>query len=362
VRDSAVVKFSRDTFDALVRLNPQIMTEMTKRIFARQQRLFAQDKPQLPAALSTALVPASPAVDISSFAAELAHAMARYGTTRALNAAQFDTQFGKADAAQTQPDDGLDALMSSWLDDFESNQAFVLYAADASLTAWTRRCLGRADRVLLVGRSDQDATPGETEQAVAAFEIPVRTELVLLHPPDTERPSGTARWLNQRERLPHHHVRQGNKRHVARLARRLTDDHQYDIDLIIRKTLEYAVLSGLLVLIYFGVVILLQRISETVSGQQSPIAIVVSTLVIAALFNPLRQRVQSMIDRRFTSKKYDAQQVLAQFTQTARDEVSLDVLTAELLHVVEETIQPETATLWLKDTVDTPHQRPSSPN
>ena len=122
----------------------------------------------------------------------------------------------------------------------------------------------------------------------------------------------------------------------------------WDIDLIIRKTLQYALLTGLLVLVYFGSVILLQSLTENLFGIQSPLVIVLSTLAIAALFNPLRIRVQDFIDRRFYRKKYDAQRALAQFTQTARDEVEIDVLQAELLRVVKETLQPETTVLWLK--------------
>ena len=123
----------------------------------------------------------------------------------------------------------------------------------------------------------------------------------------------------------------------------------FDIHVIIRKTLVYTLLSGLLALVYFGMVVLLQNIVGRTADEQSPLIIVVSTLLIAALFAPLRQRVQAFIDRRFFRKKYDAQQVLAQFAQTARDEVDMEALKAELLRVVQETMQPETVVVWLRE-------------
>ncbi len=122
----------------------------------------------------------------------------------------------------------------------------------------------------------------------------------------------------------------------------------YDIDLVIRRTLQYGVLTMLLALVFFGAVTLLTSLLSAITGQQSALALVISTLLIAALFNPLRRRVQNGIDRRFFRRKYDAQQVLARFAVTARDETDLDALTTELLRVVQETMEPKSVSIWLR--------------
>ncbi len=121
----------------------------------------------------------------------------------------------------------------------------------------------------------------------------------------------------------------------------------WEIDVFIRRTTSYAIATALLVLVYFGSVVLLQRIFTTVTGQSSTIAVVLSTLLIAALFFPVRQRVQDLIDRRFFRSKYDAQKTLEAFAATVRDETDLDALTAELVRVIEETMQPEHVSVWL---------------
>jgi len=122
----------------------------------------------------------------------------------------------------------------------------------------------------------------------------------------------------------------------------------FDIDVIIRKTTSYAILTALLALVYFGSIVVLQRALSPITGE-STVAVVLSTLFIAALFLPLRRRVQAVIDRRFFRQKYDAEQVLARFAATARDETDLDALTAELARVIQETMQPETVSIWLRE-------------
>jgi hypothetical protein len=121
----------------------------------------------------------------------------------------------------------------------------------------------------------------------------------------------------------------------------------FDIDLIIHRTLVYSVLTTALVIIYFGSVVLLQNLFRLLIGQSDQLAIVASTLAIAATFTPLRRRVQDVVDRRFYRRKYNAEQVLASFSDILRAEVDLNQISAELLGVVQETMQPEEVSLWL---------------
>jgi hypothetical protein len=122
----------------------------------------------------------------------------------------------------------------------------------------------------------------------------------------------------------------------------------YDIDVVINRTLVYGLLTVMLAAVYFGGVATTQAILRAVTGQESQLAIVVSTLAIAALFNPLRRRVQAFVDRRFYRRKYDATKTLAAFSAKLRNETNLDALNAELVGVVQETMQPSHVSLWLR--------------
>lgn len=126
----------------------------------------------------------------------------------------------------------------------------------------------------------------------------------------------------------------------------------WDIDTIINKALVYGLLTALLAALYAGLIFGLESLFASITGHagQSPIVLVVSTLAIAALFQPARKRIQSVIDRRFYRKKYDAAKTLTAFSRTLRHEVNLEQLEEQLLAVVQETMQPEHVSLWLRKT------------
>jgi hypothetical protein len=131
----------------------------------------------------------------------------------------------------------------------------------------------------------------------------------------------------------------------------------YDIDRLINRTLVYGLLTAVLGLGYAGAVLLLGQLFGGVTNNPPNWAVAAVTLAVAALFQPARHRIQAAVDRRFNRRKYNAAQTVEAFTARLRDEIDLDTLSAELLTVVDQTMQPTTASLWLQSSVQAPESR-----
>jgi hypothetical protein len=133
----------------------------------------------------------------------------------------------------------------------------------------------------------------------------------------------------------------------------------YEIDILINRTVVYGSLTVTLVVIYFGLIVVLQRLFVALTGQQSTLAVVASTLAIAAMFSPLRRRIQGIGDRRFYRRKYDAAKTLEAFSTRLRDETDLEALNNDLVGVVRETMAPAHVTLWLRPRSEVGQRRES---
>jgi hypothetical protein len=134
----------------------------------------------------------------------------------------------------------------------------------------------------------------------------------------------------------------------------------YEIDLIINRTLVYGALTATLAVVYFVDIVVFQEVFRALTGQTSQLAIVASTLMIAALFNPLRRRLQAFIDSRFYRRTYDARKVLEAFGSRLRDQTDLEKLCEDLAEVVDETMQPSHISLWLRFPSFSPNSSESS--
>jgi hypothetical protein len=204
------------------------------------------------------------------------------------------------------------------------------------------------------------STPSERKRVkwvltgiIASFLIPILSGLLYSFIPEFSR-AGSLAWYMLRPVAITSPILMYLCIWIAVLRYRL-----FDIDLIIRRTLQYSILTGLLSLVYFGGVALLQGLltadrgrltagEGTVSGQPSAVVIVITTLAIAALFNPLRRRVQDFIDRHFYRRKYDAEKALAEFAEAVRSEADLAQLSAYLTSTVQDTLQPQAVSLWMQ--------------
>jgi CRP-like cAMP-binding protein/predicted acylesterase/phospholipase RssA len=225
VRDTLLARLPRAGFERLLAAYPHAMVQQFAApvINVLQDQINRARRPDN-AVATIALVPIHEHIDLPAFAAQLAEALAASGPTLHLNSTRLEQALTRHAIAQTPPDAPASIAIVRWLNEQEANYRYIVYEADMAVSPWAERCLRQADRILLVGDAGGSPQQGVIERALLPDDgarHSAQRSLVLLHPADTERPRGTARWLEARRLSAHYHVRRGNPADMARLGRLL---------------------------------------------------------------------------------------------------------------------------------------------
>ncbi|MEM6327380.1 MAG: cyclic nucleotide-binding domain-containing protein [Bacteroidota bacterium] len=220
-RQTSYVEVGRELFTELVAAHPEILFALTRQLAERQQRAHTHGSASLsPPTLTLSLLPAHADLDLAPLARRLLAELSRLGSVRLITSQEVEQALGDG-ASSTRDDDPFHAVVVQWLNEQEAETGTLVFLADPEWGPWTERCLSRSDRVFVVARPEADPQPGEVERRLMDSASRADRRLVLWHPPATVEPQNTARWLDPRPGYRHHHVREGDARHVARLARHI---------------------------------------------------------------------------------------------------------------------------------------------
>ena len=225
-RESTVALLGRNDFKTLIA--PQAdMLMCLSRLVVRRHIANVRQENQITSDSNFVVIPLDSRLPLRRFVHQLKNSMRDIGTTLSLDSRGFDTLYGRNGASQTPFDDIFNSAIAEWLDDKENRFDALIYVADKQWNAWTKRCVNRADRLILLANADpaNEPAPRDVEfQLSQVFEhsrIRPKIDLVLLHPAETRSPKGTMRWLRPRVLDAYHHVRLNDRKHFDRLARRL---------------------------------------------------------------------------------------------------------------------------------------------
>lgn len=217
VRDTALVKFSKAGFDRLLEAYPQVVRQITNIVIGRLRRM-THSRSISQHVTNITIVPLNPDVPCTLFTQRLVAALGALEPAVLLSSQQVDSILGVHNIAQAASDNPLNIKLTAWLDEREATFHFVVYQADPAMTAWTRRSIRQADRIVYVGHAADDhaLTPFQAQVEELAA---VRRDLVLLYPDGREAPRDTKRWLRARKITKHHHVRWNLDGDIERVAR-----------------------------------------------------------------------------------------------------------------------------------------------
>jgi len=224
MRDSDLVRISREAFERIINSHPGIMMYFIQFIVKRMQDMATATK-KLARTMNIAVVPAGADAPLADFTRRLTESLSAYGKTLRLNSEIVDRHWGMSGFAQKTGTDPNSIRLTSWLDEQSSTYTNIVYEADPSSTPWTERCLQNADRIMIVARAEADSKQGDLERTLSASNRDIHGAhriLILIHPDGRRLPSGTDRWLQERHVESHYHVRWDSDADFQRLARILT--------------------------------------------------------------------------------------------------------------------------------------------
>ena len=225
-RESTVAFLNKAFFNELIQKQPDLLIPLSKLIIQRHVEKSKRTN-NLADEQTIAIIPLDRHLPLRRFLQQLKREIRSIGNPLLLDANGFDTLYGKKGVAQTTFTDGFNSAISEWLDDKENNYQEILYLTDPSLSAWTKRCINRADKIILLADADKENSSKLREiehdlrKILKNARYHRKVDLVLLHSKTTKQPSHTARWLRKREVNAYHHIRMDDADHMARLARRL---------------------------------------------------------------------------------------------------------------------------------------------
>ena len=221
VRDSELARIPRPVFEEWIERRPRAMLEMARTAFRRSRKPVLPSDSGQELNRSIALVSLDNDLDLAALVEPIAEKLARYGETMILSSERVDALLHKAGVSQSGPGSPANIRLLQWLSEMERAHRYMVYVADCSQCEWTDRVIRQADHVVFVAEASGDSHLQEIEERHSPLfeKDPLRASLVLLHAPDTHRPEGTSRWLEERSVDAVYHLRRGNDRDLGRLAR-----------------------------------------------------------------------------------------------------------------------------------------------